>query len=108
MIWVQLRKEVEYFESPLLRVYALVLYVVPPCRGDTLDESLHRFFPKRYFQMCPLGVVVIHPCVEVGLKLFDGGVYLLAESDGVELVLHGTVEPLADAVCLRALCLYLG
>ena len=58
--------------------------------------------------VCPLGVVVIHPCVEVGLKLFDGGVYLLAESDGVELVLHGTVEPLADAVCLRTLCLYLG
>ncbi len=55
--------------------------------------------------MCSLGVIVVHPRVKVRLKLVDGCVNLLTEGDVVELVLHCPVEPLADTVCLRALCL---
>jgi hypothetical protein len=48
------------------------------------------------------GVVVGDPRVEVGLQFVDTAVDLFAEGDAVELVEQGFVEPLADAVGLRA------
>ena len=53
--------------------------------------------------MGPGLVELAHPEVEVGLEVLDRPVELLAESDAIELVEHGLVEALDDAVGLRAL-----
>ena len=53
-------------------------------------------------------VVFTDPCIEIGLQLVDRMIHLLAERDTVELVQHGLVEALADAVGLRALGLGAG
>ena len=53
--------------------------------------------------MGPRLVELAHPEIEVGLQLLDRRVDLLAEGDAVELVEHGLVEALDDAVGLRAL-----
>ena len=53
-------------------------------------------------------VVAFNPFIQIGLQLGDGVVDLLAEGDPVELVQHGLVEPLDDAVGLRALGLGAG
>ena len=53
--------------------------------------------------MGPDLVELAHPEIEVGLQVVDSGVDLLAEGDAVELVEHGLVEALDDAVGLRAL-----
>ena len=58
--------------------------------------------------MWPCLVELAHPEVEVGLKVLDRGVDLLAEGDAVEFVEHGLVEALDDAVGLRALGLRVG
>jgi hypothetical protein len=52
--------------------------------------------------MGALLVVVDDPSIEIGLQLVDCAVDLLAERHAVELVEHGAVEALADAVVLRA------
>ncbi len=52
--------------------------------------------------MCSFGVVVPHPLIKVGLQLRNRPVGLLAQRDLVELGQDGLVEPLADAVGLRA------
>jgi hypothetical protein len=51
----------------------------------------------------PSAVVVGYPGIEIGLQFLDAAIDLLAEGDAVELVEHGAMEPLADAVGLRAL-----
>ena len=48
-------------------------------------------------------IVFDDPSVEIGLQLVDHPVDLLAESHPVELIQHGAMEALADAVGLRAL-----
>src|SRR6516165_6995470 len=48
--------------------------------------------------MGPGLVELAHPEVEVGLQVLDRRVELLAEGDAVELVEHGLVEALDDAV----------
>ncbi len=53
-------------------------------------------------------IVFGHPGIEVVLQLADGIVDLLAEGDSIELIQHSLVEPLADAVGLRALGLGAG
>ena len=50
-------------------------------------------------------VVLSPPGVEVGLQLLDAGVDLAAKRDHVELVEHGPVETLDDAIGLWALTL---
>ena len=52
--------------------------------------------------MRPDLVELAHPDVEVGLQVVDRRVDLLAEGDAIELVEHGLVEALDDAVGLRA------
>jgi len=58
--------------------------------------------------MGSLVVVAFNPFIQIGLQLGDGVVDLLAEGDPVERVQHGLVEPLDDAVGLRALGLGAG
>ena len=53
--------------------------------------------------MGALLVVFGDPSIQVGLQLVDGAIDLLAERHPVELVEHGAMEALADAVGLRAL-----
>jgi hypothetical protein len=53
-------------------------------------------------------VVLAEPLVEVGLQLGEAAVELLAEGHPVELIQHGLVEALANAIGLRALGLGLG
>ena len=53
--------------------------------------------------MRPDLVVLGKPAVEVALQFVDAAVDLLAEGDLVELVQDGLLEPLADAIRLRAL-----
>ena len=48
-------------------------------------------------------IVLDQPGVEIGLQLLDRAIDLLAERYTVELVEHGAMEALADAVGLRAL-----
>ena len=48
-------------------------------------------------------IVFDDPSVEIGLQLVDHPVDLLAESHPIELIQHGAMEALADAVGLRAL-----
>jgi hypothetical protein len=48
--------------------------------------------------MWPRLIVLLDPAIQVGLQLIDRTVHLLAEGDTVELVKHGFVEALADAV----------
>ncbi len=47
-------------------------------------------------------IVIIKPTVKIFLQLGDPGVYLLPESDGVDLIEYGFVETLADSIALRA------
>src|SRR6266700_1593522 len=51
----------------------------------------------------PRLIVFANPQIKIGLELVDRTIHLFAESDAVELVEHGLVEALADAVGLRAL-----
>ncbi len=82
--------------------YFLILQSVFPCHGDTFDKSLHGRLSETVLSgMNPLRVVSVHPRIEVGLQLLDRGVEFLSESDGIELILHGSVESFADTVCLR-------
>jgi hypothetical protein len=53
--------------------------------------------------MWPLLIVLVDPQIEMGLQLVDRTIHLFAERDTIELVEHGFVEALADAVGLRAL-----
>jgi hypothetical protein len=55
--------------------------------------------------MWPRLIVFLDPRIQIGLQLVDRTTHLLAEGDTVELVEHGFVEALADAVGLRALSL---
>ena len=48
-------------------------------------------------------VVRRHPNIEIILQLVDGSIDFLAERHAIELVEHGSMEPLADSVGLRAL-----
>ena len=52
--------------------------------------------------MDSLFIVIIEPEIKILLQLTDGVVELLAERDAVELIEHGFMEPLDDAVGLRA------
>ena len=45
-------------------------------------------------------IELFEPSIEIGLQLLDRAVKFLSESDAVELVQHGLVEPLDDAVGL--------
>jgi hypothetical protein len=47
-------------------------------------------------------IVPFEPLVEIGLQLFDRAVELFSERNAVELVQHGFVEALDDAIGLRA------
>ena len=53
--------------------------------------------------MWPRLVIIANPRIETELQFIDRTIHLLAERDTVELVEHGLVEALADAVGLRAL-----
>src|SRR3954468_18342273 len=46
-------------------------------------------------------VVFTDPCIEIGLQFIDRTIHLFSKRDAVELVQHGLVEALADAVGLR-------
>ena len=69
-----------------------------------VKEGLERRLSEAPFAlMGPRLVELAHPEIEVGLQVVDRGVDLLAEGDAVELIEHGFVEALDDAVGLRAL-----
>ena len=52
--------------------------------------------------MRPLFVVFDEPRIQIGLQFLDRTKQPLAEGVVVELVLDGSMEPLTDAICLRA------
>ena len=53
--------------------------------------------------MRPVLIVTLDPGIEVGLEFGDRLIDLLAEDDAIELIEHRLVEPLNDAIRLRAL-----
>src|SRR6201982_44431 len=53
--------------------------------------------------MRPVLIVTLDPGIEVGLEFGDRLIDLLAEDDAIELTEHRLVEPLNDAIRLRAL-----
>ena len=68
-----------------------------------VKEGLHGGFPEAVAALMSSGLVVlIDPEIEIGLKLSDGVVDLFAESDAIELVEQGLVEPLDNTIRLRA------
>ena len=87
-----------------IRFYCfLILEFVFPCDGNPFDKSLHGCFSETVLSgVGSLGVVGVHPRIEVCLQLLNRGIDFLSKCDCIELVLHGSVESLADAVCLRA------
>ena len=52
--------------------------------------------------MRPVLIVTLDPGIEVGLEVGDRCIDLLAENDAIELIEHRLVEPLDDAIRLRA------
>ena len=58
--------------------------------------------------MWPLLIEVADPQIEIGLQLVERTIHLFAERDTIELIEHGLVEALTDAVGLRALGLSAG
>src|SRR5215203_6328583 len=69
-------------------------------------EGLHRRFSEAPASlMWPCLIVLSDPQIDVDLQLVDRTIHLFSKRDPVELVEHGLVEALADAVGLRALCL---
>ena len=69
---------------------------------DGVKEGLERRLSKAPFAlMRPDLIELVHPEIEVDLKVVDRGVDLFAEGDPIELVEHGLVEALDDAVGLR-------
>src|SRR3954451_6396960 len=71
-----------------------------------IKEGLHRRFSEAPASlMWPRFIVLADPQIDVGLQLVNRTIHLFAERDAVELVEHGLVEALADAVGLRTLCL---
>src|SRR5499427_10481758 len=52
--------------------------------------------------MGPVLVVFGDPYIKVGLQLVDRAVDLFAERHPVKLIQDGTMEALADSICLRA------
>src|SRR5579872_5791121 len=58
--------------------------------------------------MRPFLVVALDPRIEIGLKLGDRSIDLLAEDDAIELIEHHLVEALDDAIRLWALGLGAG
>ena len=68
-----------------------------------VKEGLHRGLSEAVAALMSSGLVVlIDPEIEIGLKLSDGVVDLFAESDAVELVEQGFVEPLDNTIRLWA------
>src|SRR6266568_5697823 len=73
-------------------------------RRQCVKESLHRRLAEAPASlMWPRLIVFANPQIKIGLELVDRTIHLFAEGDAVELVEHGLVEALADAVGLRAL-----
>ena len=74
-----------------------------------VKEGLHRGLSEAPFALMGPGLIELaHPGVEVGLQLIDRRIELLAECDAIELVKHGLVESLDDAVGLWTLGLGAG
>ena len=70
-----------------------------PRERERVKESLKRRLSEAPLPlMGPDLVEPAHPEIEVDLKVIDRGVDLLAEGDAVELIEHGFVEALDDAV----------
>src|SRR5262249_1196766 len=75
-------------------------YAQPTATAPHLDSTLAEA-PAAL--MRPALGVIDKPGIEVGLQLVDCAIDLLAERHPIELVEHGAMKALADAVGLRAL-----
>ena len=77
------------------------MLIVRECRA--LDERLQRRLAVTVLAgVCAFGVVGLHPGIYVALQLIERMVELAAKRAAIELVLDGLMEPLADAIGLRA------
>ena len=71
-----------------------------------IDEGLHGSLSEAIAALMGSYLIVfVHPDIEVGLQLADCRIDLFAEGYAIELIEHGLVKALDDAVGLRALCL---
>ena len=72
------------------------------CPGQIFNEGLHGCPALAMLTlMRPGSVVSFKPYVQVFLQLIYVEIDLLPESDNIEFLEYGLMEPLADAVCLR-------
>src|SRR5579859_2519698 len=72
------------------------------CEMLCATKRLHGGFAETVFAgMWPVFIVLRDPCVYIALQLFQAGVQPFPERDAIELVLHGAMKALADAVGLR-------
>jgi hypothetical protein len=73
------------------------------CQREGVKEGLHRGLAIAPAALVRSVVIVCaDPGIEIGLEILDGPVDLLAERHAIELIEHGAMEALADAVGLRA------
>lgn len=73
------------------------------CDLFCVQKGLHRGLPVTIFaSVGPLRIVLLHPHVQIPLKLFDRGIEPPSECYPVEFVLYGPVEALTYAVGLWA------
>ena len=95
-------RRIETVEYSFLRGLCQVLFLRAArqrCRGRSASGSCRNTSAL----VCALLVIDRHPLIEVSLQCIRRVVELLAERHPVELVQQRLVEPLADAVGLRAL-----
>jgi hypothetical protein len=77
-----------------LFAYLFFLY-----NGAGVKESLHRPLAKTIAALVrPRLIILRHPDIEILLQFADRRIDLLAEGDAVELIEHGLVKPLDDAI----------
>src|ERR1700722_18182894 len=75
-----------------------------PRKRRGVKEGLHRRFAEtRSALMRPFLIVALDPAIKIDLEIGDRAVDLLAKGDTIELIEHRLVEPLDDAIRLRAL-----
>ena len=77
--------------------------------GLAIEQGLHGGSATAHLALVsPICVILLQPCVQVGLQLLQRVIQFAPERNPIKLVQYRFVEALADAVCLGVTRLALG